>query len=107
MDDTDLERVRESLFRVESDLRSGIRALTEGSCSRAACLLRELGDELTIRHPRTHQELPVRLEGVTLGYEEELLFELAWFDVDGSSRRLTLNLAELMDSLISVQNEPV
>jgi hypothetical protein len=44
---------------------------------------------------------------VTLGYEEELLFELAWFDVDGSSRKLTLNLAELMDSLISVQNEPV
>jgi hypothetical protein len=99
MDDMDLGRLRESLQQVESDLRSGMRALHEGTCSRADRLLRELGEELTILHPRSRQVVRARLLEVTLGYEEELLFRLVWRDEGGPSHQLTLNLGELMASV--------
>jgi len=103
MDDMNLRRLRESLQQVEIDLRFGMRALHEGSCSRADRLLRDLGEELVILHPRSRQVVRARLLGVTLGYEEELLFRFVWRDEDNSSRQLTLNLLELMESMTSVQ----
>ena len=103
MNEKKIAHIIESLSGVENDLKSGIRMLTEGSCSQAELLIRELGEELAIVHPRSHQELRVRLIEVVLGYEEELLFRFVWRDEDNSSRQLTLNLLELMESMSSVQ----
>jgi len=100
MDERELSVVGQALAAVECDLRSGLRALTEGSCSRAATILRGFG-ELTVRNPRTRQEVRARLEGVTLGYEEELLFELSHEDHEGQRRKLTLNLTELLASIVT------
>jgi hypothetical protein len=104
MEESELRVLGEALAAVECDLRSGLRALTEGSCSRAAAILRGLG-ELTVRNPRTRQEVRARLEGVSLGYEEELLFELSHEDEGERRRKLTLNLTELLAAVVTVQDE--
>lgn len=100
MDEKELRSVGEALVAVECDLRSGLRALTEGSCSRAAGILQALGD-LAVRNPRTLQEVRARMEGVSLGYEEELLFELSYEDMEGQHRKLTLNLTELLTAVVT------